>query len=232
MRKIGQAPSVQEINTALVATQKRREGEKLSRSEKKAVASFRELYQDVSEIQARPGLCHALEGVLTGLPASATDVAANPLLSKHLEALRSAGGATDAQVAQIKTLARKVSESEDDAISTTLAQLSLSGGISKEALADVSEYLDTERSSRSGAVTAGRVKRGAAIVGSAVAGALLLPLVSWIPPVGAALAGLAGGAIQAVQIGTLAGGAVGGGTLASLLGRSFTNTGANYGVND
>lgn len=232
MRTTRPAPSVQDINVALVATQKRKDGEKLSRSERRSVDAFRDLYRDANEVKSHPGLCHALEGVLANLPSNATDVADNPLLSQHLKALRAAGTATDAQIAQIKTLARKLSDGEDDGISTTLAQLTLNDGISKSALDDISQYLDAERSARSSAVTAGRVKRGFAVAGTAVAGALLLPLLSWIPPIGAALTGLAGGAIQAVQIGTLAGGSIGGGTLGSLLGRSFTNSGANYGVKD
>lgn len=228
MQAVSAQPNLQDINRALVARGKRQEGERLSRKDKKSVDQFRHLYQDVSEISKDPGVRSAVVGAL----GKAGGVPANPVLAQHLTNLRSKGSATDHEVAQIKTLAAHLSDDEDDAISATLAHLAIKGGMSKESVADISTYLDAERTRRGQVRTATKIGGGAAIVGTVLAAALAAPLLLWIGPLAPVVAGMGSAALQAVAMGTIAGGAAGGAMLGKKIGQKTASSAREYGVND
>lgn len=229
MKTTSKAPAIQDINLAVVAQGKRRDGARLNRKERRAIDAFRDLYRDTAEIKGSPALCNALSGVLDQ---SDTNVASNPLLSQHLTSLRSKGAATDAEIGQIGKLASRLSEDEDDAISATLAQLSLQDGVSSSGLQSINGYLDTERAARSSFVTSRKVTRGIVIGVATLGAAVAAPLLFWVTPLGGALAAMGSGAAAATQLGTVAGGFLAGGTVGSLIGGRFGKAAKNYGVDD
>jgi len=221
---------VQEINTALVAHQKRADGEKLNSKEKHAVTQFRNVYKDIAEIEVNPSVRDALKTVLND--SSSSKVPDNILLTQHLKTLRAQGSASDVEIAQIKKFAAKLSEGEDDAISTTLAELALKGGISNQAVKDISDYLDQERSNRTSYVRSRKLLGAGIAAGTVIGGALAGPLVLWVPAVATAVASMAGSAVTAVSLGALAGGAVTGGAVGKLASANFKSAAKNYGVSD
>lgn len=140
--------------------------------------------------------------------------------------------ASDSEVSQIKQFAANLSEAEDDAISATLAELALKGGISSSAIKDISEYLDAARSDRGRYVRAQKLigvgLAATALIGGAIGG----PLLMWLPAVAAAVGGMASGAVTAVSIGSLAGGLATGAAIGKLARSPFQNAAKNYGVSD
>ncbi len=230
--KVGGAPSAHDINVALLARDKRVKGDKLSGREKKALEAFRDLYKGASQIAADPGLCSAVEGALAAQGPAATQVPNNPLLSQHLQKLLAKGSATDTEVAQITTLAARLSEDEDDAISATLARLALKGGVSEPALAQIDAYLQAERSQRSSFVRSKKLASGLVKGGLILAATLAAPLLAWFTPLGGLLAGLGGGAAAAAQLGVFAGGLGAGATLGTVIGNRVGRGADQYGVRD
>ena len=230
MPKITNEMRIQDINTALVAHEKQSNGEKLDRREKKAVNNFADLYVDIAEEEITPALRKTLKSVLKD--SEYGNVKENALLTKHLAALRKRGRATDAEVCQIKKFAAKVSENEDNAITATLAELTLNGGISDAAIKDIKSYLDSERTNRTSAQR-NRAMVGAGIAaGAVIGGALAGPLILWIPAVTAAVAAATETAAAAVSLGALIGGAVAGGAAGKVANKSLNKSAQNYGVNE
>jgi|GEM_PF-4927068 len=230
MPKVTNEMRIQDINTALVAHEKQSNGEKLNRREKQAVNNFADLYVDIAEEEITPALRNTLRNVLKD--SEYGSVKENALLTKHLAGLRERGCATDAEVCQIKKFAAKVSENEDNAISATLAELTLNNGVSDSAIKDIKSYLDTERSNRTSAQR-NRAMVGAGIAATAVVGgALAGPLILWIPAVTAALAAATETAAAAVSLGALLGGAAAGGAAGKVANKTLNKSAKNYGVNE
>ena len=225
-------PSVSDINLALVAQGKRKEGQKLEKREKEAISAFRNLYADAVEIKANPTLATALGNALEYSAPGSFDIPDNPLLTQHLKKLREQGCASDGEINQIANLAQHLSEDEDDAISATLAELTLKGSVSDAAVLNVKSYLDQARVARTKFVTSRKAGSVALKVGAAAATAAALPLLFWVTPLGGALATMSGGAASAVKLGTIGSGAVGGTILGTILGRGLDKAAANYGVRD
>src|SRR5262245_45109895 len=114
---ISRGMSVDELNLAIVAEQKRAEGQSLTGAERERVARFRDLYRDVSEVGRRPEVRRALLDVLENDLSFLTEIPKNPLLAEHLRALRTGQTVlTREGVSAIRSLAQKVSDKEDEAI--------------------------------------------------------------------------------------------------------------------
>jgi len=230
MPTVSNSIRIQDINIALVAHEKHQAGDTLNSKEKQAVNSFSSLYKAIADDGVNPSIKSALKGVLQG--SDQAKVPDNALLTQHLSSLRTKSSATDEEVAQIKKFAARLSQSEDNAISTTLAELALDGGISANAVKDISGYLDGERASRQNFVR-NRKLLGVGIAASTiVGGALAGPLVLWIPAVTTAVASMASSAATAVSLGALIGGAVTGGAAGKLASGGLRGAANNYGVND
>lgn len=230
MGTVTNANRIQDINIALVAHDKHLAGDKLNRKEKQAVSNFSDMYLDIVGDELTPAVKTALKGVLQD--SDYGKVTENVLLTKHLAGLRNRGCATDTEVSQIKKFAAKLSQSEDNAISATLAELTLNKGISDSAVKDIKSYLDQERSERGSFVRNRKLMTAGIAASTLVGGALAGPLLLWIPAVTAAVGGMAGGAATAVSLGTLVGGAFAGGAAGKIAGANLSNAAKNYGVND
>jgi len=227
---MGTGIRIQDINTALVAHGKHQDGEKLNRKEKHAVTCFSGLYQDIAESRVSPDVKGALKAVLKD--SDYAKVPQNALLSQHLLGLRTRSSASDQEIAQIKSFAGNLSAAEDNAISTTLAELALNGGISDPAIKDISGYLQEQRSSRNNFVRHRKILGISIAASTVVGGALVGPLALWIPAVTAAVGSMATTAATAVSLGSLVGGAVAGGAAGKLASSSLSRAANNYGVND
>lgn len=167
---------------------------------------FRGLYREAAVLKGDPAVREALKSALANDAAFLLDIPGNPLLSQHLKSLRQKGSATEAEIAQISTLAQKLSKAEDDAINATVSGLVLSGGVSTEALSSLSGYVDRERALRGKAETwAGFKSKTIAVAAFSVA-VIAVPLSLWFPPLSGVVAGLSGAAVQAVQLGAVVGG--------------------------
>lgn len=230
MVAISQAMGIGELNSAIAAEQKRSEGKSLSRTEREQVARFRELYRDVSEIGKRPEVRRALLDVLEGDLSFLTEVPKNPLLAEHLRALRTGNETlTREGVATLRSLARAVSEKEDEAISATLTALALRGAITADAHADATQYLDTERAARAAHTRSKKIRGNLITAGAVVATVVGVPMLFWLTPVGGAVAGLGAAAAKGVQIGALFGSLVTGLGLGAWFKRSANRAAAAYG---
>ncbi|MBI4815763.1 MAG: hypothetical protein HY791_05885 [Deltaproteobacteria bacterium] len=224
------ALSVSDINRALVAHRRLRDGEKLSRNDKSAIESFRGLHREASSLKEDPAVRDALKGALANDGAFLLEIKDNPLLSQHLKGLRQKGSATDAEMAQISKLAQKLSKAEDDAINATIGGLVLSGGVSTEALSSLSSYMDKERAIRTKSDVWAGFKSKAIAAGAFTLAAVAVPLSLWFPPLSGFAASLSGAAVQAVQLGSLVGGLLAG-TAAGKVASKLT-TKDEYGLRD
>lgn len=221
---------VNELSSAILAEQKRSEGKSLSKTEREQVTRFRELYRDVSEIGKRPEVRRALLDVLEGDLSFLTEVPKNPLLAEHLRALRKGNETlTPEGVRTLRSLAREVSEKEDEAISATLTALALRGAITPEAHADATQYLDSERAARTAHARGKKIRGNLLAAGAVVATVVGVPMLFWLTPVGGAVAGLGAAAAKGVQIGALFGSLVTGLGLGAWFKRSAHRSAAAYG---
>ncbi len=218
-------PSIQDINLALVAQSKRQQGKRINRKERRAVDQLRDLYKDATDLKGTQ-LGGALKSALATHVGTVSEITANPLLTQHLAGLRSRNSATDGEVGQIVKLAGRLSEDEDDAISTTLAHLGLNGTVSQEAVNNISGYLTNERASRRGFSRTRKIAGGLIKGGLLAGGILLAPVLTWFFP-----AGVVAGA-AAMKLGVVAGGLLAGGTAGALLGGRVGRAANSYGVND
>src|SRR5688572_22684041 len=182
---------VEELNLALVAERKRKEGESLSAEETATVFRFRDLYRDVSEIAERPGVRNALLDVLEHDLSFLTEVPANPLLAQHLRALRERNTPlTIADVRDVRELAKKLCDKEEEAISASMTAVALRAGAEPGALEALSSYVDGERAQRAAHQSGKKTRGWLAAIGIGATIALAVPLMFWFPPLGAAVAKL------------------------------------------
>ena len=181
MPKVTNEMRIQDINAALVAHEKQSKGEKLNRREKQAVNNFADLYVDIAEEEITPALRNTLRSVLMTMHYGDARERSS---YKNISQVCGSADALRTQRFAIKKFAAKVSENEDNAISATLAELTLNNGVSDSAIKDIKSYLDTERSKwtsaqRNRAMVGAGIAATAAVVGGALAG----PLILWIPAV-------------------------------------------------
>jgi hypothetical protein len=230
---ISRAMTVDELNLAIIAEQKRADGQSLNGAERERVAQFRDLYRDVSEVGRRPEVRRALLDVLENDLSFLTEVPKNPLLTEHLRALRTGETVlTRDGVATLRSLAKRVSEKEDEAISATLTALALRGAITADAYADATHYLESERASRGQHVRSKKRNGWLLAAGAVVATVVGVPLLFWLTPIGGAVAGLGAAAAKGVQLGALFGSLVTGLGLGAIFKRSANRAAASYGDND